>query len=60
VRAGGYLVFNDYTMTDHLSRVDYGVVKAANELIGENERLKVIGFALNPQMFCDLAVHVSA
>ncbi len=58
VRPGGYLIFNDYTMTDHLSRVDYGVVKAANELIDENDRLKVIGFALNPQMFCDLAVQV--
>jgi hypothetical protein len=60
VRPGGYLVFNDYTMTDHLSRVDYGVVKAANEIINEDDRLKVVGFAFEVQMFCDLAVHVRA
>jgi hypothetical protein len=58
VRPGGFIVFNDYTMTDHLSRVEYGVVKAANEIIDEDDRLKVIGFALDPQMFCDLAVRV--
>ena len=58
LRRGGYIIFNDYTMTDHLSRVDYGVVKAANELINEDPSMKVVSFALEPQMFCDLAVKV--
>lgn len=47
-------------MMDHLYRAPYGVVRAANELINDGNRLKVMSFGLNPQMFCDLAVRVVA
>ena len=58
VKPGGYIVFNDYLMMDHAYGTPYGVVKAANELITESDRLKVIGLGLNCQMYCDLAVKV--
>jgi len=60
VGVGGYIVFNDYLMMDHIYGTAYGVVKAANELIVQTGRMKVIGFGLNLQMFCDLAVRVVA
>ena len=60
IRLGGFIVFNDYLMMDHLYGTPYGVVRAANELINDGNRLKVVGFGLNPQMFCDLAVRVVA
>ncbi|MCW2361380.1 hypothetical protein M2346_001961 [Sphingobium xanthum] len=58
IKSGGYMIFNDYTMMDQLYGTPYGVVQAANELIVDTGRMKVIGLGLNPQMFCDLAVKV--
>ena len=58
IKTGGYIVFNDYTMMDHLYGTPYGVVPVANELIVDSGRMAVIGFGLNPQMFCDLAVKI--
>lgn len=60
IRNGGYIIFNDYTMMDHLYGTPYGVVPAANELITGASKLKVVGLGLNPQMFCDLAVKVQS
>jgi hypothetical protein len=60
IKIGGFLVFNDYLMMDHYYGTPYGVVKAANELITQTGRMKVIGFGLNVQMYCDLAVRVVA
>jgi hypothetical protein len=60
VRIGGFIVFNDYLMMDHLYGTHYGVVQAANEVICDTGRVKVVGLGLNPQMFCDLAVRVVA
>jgi hypothetical protein len=58
IRRGGFMIFNDYTMMDHLYGTPYGVVPAANELIHDTGRMKVVGMGLNSQMFCDLAVRV--
>jgi len=51
----GILVFNDYIMFDHYLGVDYGIVQVVNELV-VNEGWKVIGFALQKSMFCDIAI----
>lgn len=55
VRPGGVVVFNDYTIYDTTSGMPYGVVEVANEFVRRND-CKVIGLALQPNMFCDLAV----
>jgi hypothetical protein len=49
------MVFNDYIMYDWFYGDTYGVVRAVNELI-INEDWRVCGFALNWGMFCDIAV----
>ena len=54
VKPGGIVIFNDYMMYDHISEIPYGVVQAANEVIVRND-MKVIGFALGWNMYCDLA-----
>jgi SAM-dependent methyltransferase len=55
VRPDGIMVFNDYMMFDHLAGEPYGVVRAVNELIVE-EDWKVVAFALQHQMYCDIAL----
>jgi hypothetical protein len=51
----GAIVFNDYTYFDFLAGVRYGVVRAVNELI-INDDWRVCGFALNRTMYCDIAI----
>ena len=51
----GLLVFNDYIMVDHHYGTPYGVVRAVNELVTASD-WKVVGFALQQQMFCDIAL----
>jgi len=53
--ADGTLIFNDYVMYDHLQRVEYGVVQAVNQLVIDGD-WRVVGFALNHNMFCDIAI----
>jgi hypothetical protein len=55
VKLGGLLVFNDYTLYDHLGEMPYGVVQAVNELIVAT-RWKVVGFSLQHHMYCDIAL----
>ena len=55
VKPDGVIVFNDYIMFDHYAGEPYGVVRAVNELIGE-EDWKVVALALQHQMFCDIAL----
>ena len=55
IKDDGVLIFNDYIMFDHMLGEPYGVVQVVNELI-VSEGWRVIGFALNPHMFCDIAV----
>lgn len=55
LKASGVLVFNDYIMYDHSLKESYGVVAAVNELLATDEWV-VIGFALQKDMFCDIAL----
>ena len=51
----GLLIFNDYIMYDHFQNAHYGVVPVVNEMV-VNQGWSVVGFALQPQMFCDIAI----
>jgi hypothetical protein len=51
----GVVVFNDYIVYDYAHGKPYGVVRAVNELL-INEDWRVCGFAFSPDMFCDIAV----
>jgi hypothetical protein len=51
----GLLIFNDYIMIDHHYATPYGVVQAVNELVTASN-WKVVGFALQHQLFCDIAL----
>ncbi|MGI9478304.1 MAG: class I SAM-dependent methyltransferase [Hyphomicrobiaceae bacterium] len=58
VKTDGLLIFNDYTMFDPITKTPYGVVQAVNELVLESD-WRVIGFALQQDMFCDVALSMS-
>jgi predicted O-methyltransferase YrrM len=51
----GIIVFNDYIIYDYINNTMYGVIRAVNELV-INEDWRVCGFSLNWGMFCDIAV----
>jgi predicted O-methyltransferase YrrM len=51
----GVIVFHDYTQFDFLTGVRYGVVRAVNELI-INDDWRVCGFSLSNTQYCDIAV----
>jgi hypothetical protein len=55
VKPNGLLVFNDYMMCDHLGHAPFGVIPAVHELI-TTSNWKVVGFSLQPQMYCDIAL----
>jgi SAM-dependent methyltransferase len=55
LKPDGIIIFNDYTVFDHYANIHYGVVRAANELIVQ-DNWRVVGLALHNEMFCDLAV----
>jgi len=55
VKPNGLLIFNDYTFYDHVRHVPYGVVRAVNELVVSTD-WKIVGLALDPSMFCDIAL----
>ena len=55
VRPDGVLIFNDYILMDPYSSTLYGVVQAVNELVATSD-WKIIGFAFQKQMFCDIAL----
>jgi Methyltransferase domain len=55
MKRNGVLIFNDYTMLDHLTGGVHGVVPVVNQLI-VNEGWRVIGFSLQQHMFCDIAL----
>ena len=54
IRPNGILVFNDYVYYDRTGR-PYGVINVANDLC-VNHGWKVKYIALQPQMFCDIAL----
>lgn len=57
VRPGGILIFNDYLMWAHGGgdHQPYGIVPVVNSLV-VNEGYDVVAFALQQQMFCDIAI----
>jgi hypothetical protein len=55
LKKNGILIFNDYVMFDHFANVPYGVVQAVNEMVVYDSWC-VTGFALERQMFCDIAI----
>jgi hypothetical protein len=55
VKPHGILVFNDYVLYDLFAKVEYGVVPVVNELV-QNQGWKIVGFALQRHMFCDIAI----
>ena len=52
----GFIVFNDYMRFDHVYGYFYGVVRVVNEII-VNDNWLICGFALQPEMYCDIAIH---
>ncbi len=55
LQRAGSIVFNDYIFWSHTEGRQYGVMQAVNELVSKRE-WNVIGFALHPSMYCDIAV----
>jgi methyltransferase family protein len=55
LKSNGILVFNDYIMHDRFAKADYGVVPVVNEMVVQ-QGWKVIGFALQKHLFCDIAI----
>lgn len=51
----GILVFNDYINGNIYRNIHYGVIQVVNELV-VNEGWNVIGYALAPNMHCDIAL----
>jgi len=51
----GILIFNDYILYDRYHDLEYGVVQVVNNLCNATD-WKVIGFALQHGMFCDIAL----
>jgi hypothetical protein len=49
------LTSSGYIMYDHMQQVVYGVVQVVNQMVVE-ENWRVVGFALNQNMFCDIAI----
>ena len=51
----GILIFNDYILYDPFLHAEYGVVQAVNQMVACSD-WRVIGFALQRHMFCDIAL----
>jgi signal peptidase I len=51
----GIIIMNDYIMYDHFTKENYGVVKATNEFMIDND-FEMLYFALHPDMFCDVVI----
>jgi methyltransferase family protein len=55
LKADGLLVFNDYTFWSHSELMEYGVIRAVNELCLSGG-WEILYFALCPEMYCDVAL----
>jgi hypothetical protein len=53
--AGGMIIFNDYIYWSHGSNEPFGVVQVVNDMLA-NQGWKIAGFALHPEMYCDVAL----
>lgn len=55
IKESGIIVFNDYVLYDPFIKEVYGVVPVVNELV-VHQGWRVLGFALQRHMFCDVAI----
>jgi hypothetical protein len=55
IKSEGILIFNDYIKYSHYDDSYYGVIAVVNDLV-VNQGFQVIGFALQPDMYCDIAI----
>jgi hypothetical protein len=55
IAESGFLVFNDYTLLDPNNGAPYGVVPVVNDIVA-NRGWRIVGFALNVGMYCDIAL----
>lgn len=55
IKPEGVIVFNDYVLYDPFAEGPYGVVQAVNELVASG-KWRVAGFALEKNLFCDIAI----
>lgn len=55
IKPDGILIFNDYTIYDPFLNIEYGVIQAVNEMVNTGE-WRVLGLALQRDMFCDIAI----
>jgi len=55
IRPDGYLVFNDYTVYSHLEGIEYGVMRAVNDLCLD-DNFEMVMFALNVLGYHDVAL----
>lgn len=51
----GVLIFNDYIRYSHYDDMYYGIVPVVNDLV-VNQGFEVTGFALQVEMYCDIAI----
>lgn len=52
---GAWIILDDYIMVDWITNTTYGVVQAVNEFMIQ-ERWEMVYFALNNEMFCNVAI----
>jgi hypothetical protein len=55
IKPEGILVFNDYIKYSHYDDSYYGVIPVVNDLVA-NQGFEVMGFALQADMYCDIAI----
>jgi Methyltransferase domain len=60
LKDNGIIVLNDYTMFDIWEWNPYGVVQSVNEFIVTNNNWKVCAFALEREMYGDIAIRRSS
>jgi len=55
IKPEGILIFNDYIKYSHYDDSYYGVIPVVNDLVA-NQGFEVVGFALQADMYCDIAI----
>jgi hypothetical protein len=55
IKPAGILIFNDYIKYSHYDDAYYGVIPVVNDLV-VNQGFEVVGFALQADMYCDIAI----
>jgi hypothetical protein len=55
IKPDGILIFNDYIRYSHYEDSYYGIIPVVNELV-VNQGFEVVGFALQADMYCDIAI----